>query len=67
MTTVHQLQVIDEDLPETAHDFSLDVIVTPDEVITCGPPRRPRGVLPSHLSDAQVRQIPALGSYNLPG
>jgi 5-formyltetrahydrofolate cyclo-ligase len=63
VTTVHQLQVLDEELPETEHDFSVDVIVTPDEVITCGPPRRPPGVLPDHLGHEQARDIPAVGSY----
>ncbi len=33
VTTVHPLQVVDEELPETEHDFSVDLIVTPDEVI----------------------------------
>jgi 5-formyltetrahydrofolate cyclo-ligase len=63
VTTVHQLQVIDEELPETAHDFSVDVIVTPDEVITCGPARRPPGVLSDRLGPAQARDIPAVASY----
>jgi 5-formyltetrahydrofolate cyclo-ligase len=63
VTTVHQLQVLDDELPETAHDFSVDLIVTPDEVITCGPPRRPRGVLPDHLGREQVRDIPAVSNY----
>jgi 5-formyltetrahydrofolate cyclo-ligase len=63
VTTVHQLQVLVEELPETAHDFSVDVIVTPDEVITCKPARRPRGVLPDHLGREQVRNIPAVSSY----
>jgi 5-formyltetrahydrofolate cyclo-ligase len=35
VTTVHQFQVVDEDLPETAHDFGVDLIVTPEEVIEC--------------------------------
>jgi 5-formyltetrahydrofolate cyclo-ligase len=29
-TTVHPLQVADEPLPETIHDFRVDLIVTPD-------------------------------------
>ena len=64
VTTVHQLQVLDEELPETAHDFSIDVIVTPDEVINCGPPRRPHGVLSDHLGPEQIRDIPAVSSYH---
>src|SRR5262249_34998531 len=43
-TTVHDLQVLDEPLPETEHDFSVDLIVTPTEVISCGRRRRPAGV-----------------------
>ncbi|MFD5720946.1 5-formyltetrahydrofolate cyclo-ligase [Streptomyces sp. NPDC127036] len=39
---VHQLQVIQDEIPETEHDFSVDYIVTPDEVIPCStsPPER---------------------------
>ncbi|MGC9665558.1 5-formyltetrahydrofolate cyclo-ligase [Planosporangium sp. 12N6] len=61
VTTVHQLQVIDDDLPETEHDFSVDVIVTPDEVIECGPARRPAGIVMEHLTAGMVREIPVLG------
>jgi len=43
VTTAHHLQVVDEALPETEHDFSVDLIVTPGEVIECVPPRRPGG------------------------
>ncbi len=62
VTTVHNLQVVDEELPETDHDFRVDVIVTPDEVIHCEPPRRPRGLLWEELSDEQIRAIPALAA-----
>ena len=37
-TTVHPLQVVDEPLPGTIHDFRVDLIVTPDEVIWCAKP-----------------------------
>lgn len=60
VTTVHTLQVVDEELPETEHDFSVDVIVTPDEVITCSPPRRPRGLVWEHLSKEKIAAIPVL-------
>jgi 5-formyltetrahydrofolate cyclo-ligase len=63
VTTVHQLQVLDEELPETDHDFSVDAIISPHEVISCEPPRRPRGVLLDHLHQDQVREIPALTRY----
>jgi 5-formyltetrahydrofolate cyclo-ligase len=37
VTTAQPMQVVDEPLPETEHDFSVDLIVTTDEVIKCGP------------------------------
>jgi 5-formyltetrahydrofolate cyclo-ligase len=58
VTTVHPLQVVDDDLPETEHDFSVDVIVTRCEVITCGPARRPTGIVPEH--PARLSSRPAV-------
>jgi 5-formyltetrahydrofolate cyclo-ligase len=63
VTTVHQLQVVDDELPETEHDFSVDLIVTPQETIVCGPPRRPTGILPDHLTEAKIKAIPVLAPY----
>jgi len=62
-TTVHHLQVIDEPLPETDHDFRLDVIVTPDEVIWCSSPRRPSGLIMDHLDEEKVAAVPALAAF----
>ena len=44
-TTVHELQVLDEDLPEQAHDFRVDVIVTPERIICSD--NKSRGPRPS--------------------
>jgi 5-formyltetrahydrofolate cyclo-ligase len=60
-TTVHRLQVLDEPLPETAHDFRLDLIVTPDETIACKPSERPAGIIWDHLTASKIDSIPALG------
>jgi 5-formyltetrahydrofolate cyclo-ligase len=65
VTTVHQIQVVDDELPETEHDFSVDVIVTPDEVIQGGPPRRPSGIVLAHLSAEKVAEIPVLAAYGV--
>lgn len=62
VTTVHSLQVVDEELPETEHDFSVDLIVTPNEVIQCGPPRRPRGLVWEHLNPEKIAAIPVLAA-----
>ncbi|PPK68066.1 5-formyltetrahydrofolate cyclo-ligase [Actinokineospora auranticolor] len=59
-TTVHDLQVIDGDLPETEHDFGIDLIVTPTRTITCDAPRRRPGLLWEHLTTDKIAAIPAL-------
>ncbi len=62
VTTVHPLQMIEDDIPETSHDFSVDAIVTADEVITCAPPRRPSGLHWGDLSANQIAAMPVLQS-----
>ena len=62
VTTVHQLQVVsDSRLPMQAHDWALDVIVTPQQVIeTHTTPPRPRGLDWSAVRPDQLRTIPVL-------
>ena len=60
VTTVHPLQVVDESLPETGHDFGVDLIVTPDEVIACESPRRPSGLVWEDLDPEKIAGIPVL-------
>ena len=62
VTTVHPLQVIDDAMPETEHDFSVDLIVTPDEVIACEPQRRPTGLYWNNLTAAKIAAIPVLAA-----
>ncbi len=57
---VHQLQVVDEEIPETEHDFSVDLIVTSDEVIECPNRRRPHGLVWNDLTAEKIEAIPAL-------
>lgn len=59
-TTVHELQLVDGDLPETEHDFRLDLIATPADLVTCGSPYRPAGIYPDHLTADKVSSIPVL-------
>ena len=61
-TTVHPLQVLDEELPETEHDFRVDLVVTPDETLTTPSPRRPPGILWSHLTPEKIAAIPVLSA-----
>jgi 5-formyltetrahydrofolate cyclo-ligase len=59
-TTLHPLQILDEPLPETEHDFRVDLIVTPDEVIRAPRRHRPPGILWEHLDEEKIAAIPAL-------
>jgi 5-formyltetrahydrofolate cyclo-ligase len=59
-TTVHDLQVLDEQLPETAHDFRVDLIATPTRLIECAGGRRPRGIIWDDLDAEKIAAIPAL-------
>ena len=59
-TTVHSLQVLDEALPETDHDFRVDLVVTSEEVIRCPRSERPRGIIWDDLDDEMIEAIPVL-------
>jgi len=59
-TTVHPLQVLDEDLPETDHDFRVDLIVTPDETIRPTRARRPGRIIWADLDERKIGEIPVL-------
>ncbi|MEU6711584.1 5-formyltetrahydrofolate cyclo-ligase [Nonomuraea sp. NPDC046802] len=62
VTTVHSLQVVDEPLPESEHDFRVDLIVTEKEVITCPRSRRPSGLIWSSMPTDKIAAIPILGA-----
>ncbi|MEU6825563.1 5-formyltetrahydrofolate cyclo-ligase [Streptomyces atriruber] len=62
VTTVHSFQVVDEELPSTEHDFGVDLIVTPEETITCPTPHRPSGLVWEHLDAAKIASIPVLAA-----
>ncbi|HEY2956649.1 MAG TPA: hypothetical protein VGM21_00345 [Actinomycetota bacterium] len=61
-TTVHPLQVLDEALPEAAHDSRLGLVVAGEEVIGGRRTRRPPGILREHLDAAKVAAVPALAA-----
>jgi 5-formyltetrahydrofolate cyclo-ligase len=60
ITTVHDLQLLDEELPETDHDFRVDVIVTPTTVVRTPARRRPPGILWDDLDEEKRAAIPVL-------
>jgi 5-formyltetrahydrofolate cyclo-ligase len=59
-TTVHDLQVLDQDLPEQEHDFQVDLIVTPTRAIASSSSRRPAGLLWRELTAERIDRMPAL-------
>lgn len=59
-TTVHELQVVDEELPETEHDFRVDLVVTPERVLRTGARKRTPGLIWEHLDAAKIAEIPLL-------
>jgi 5-formyltetrahydrofolate cyclo-ligase len=65
-TTVHPLQVLDEELPAIDHDFQVNLIVTPDEVIACNSSRQRTGILWDELPSHHRSAIPVLASLSRP-
>lgn len=62
VTTVHHLQLLDTDLPETDHDFRVDWTATPDEILRSPHhDHRPPTIHWEHLTKDKVAAIPALG------
>jgi 5-formyltetrahydrofolate cyclo-ligase len=60
VTTVHPLQIVDE-IPTLEHDFPLNYIVTPAEILACHHERpRPRGIYRDLLDPEKAAEIPCL-------
>jgi 5-formyltetrahydrofolate cyclo-ligase len=61
VTTIHQLQLLHQDLPETEHDFRVDWIATPDEISRApGRNREPSTIRWEQLTKGKVASIPVL-------
>ena len=61
LTTVHELQLLDDAIPMTQHDVPVDLIVTPDRVIrTRHARRKPRGIRWDELSPEQLAAMPPI-------
>ena len=60
-TTVHEIQVLDESIPQSIHDVSLDYIITPKSLIRVERrTERPSGILREILDDEKIQKIPLL-------
>jgi 5-formyltetrahydrofolate cyclo-ligase len=59
-TTVHDLQVVEEALPQSRFDFEVSLIVTPTVVLRVVDPRPSPGIVWSDLDPSRIADIPAL-------
>ena len=61
ITTVHPIQIVDEEIDLKPHDIPVDYIITPDEIIECHTELpRPRGIYWKYLDDEKIDEIPVL-------
>jgi len=61
VTSVHPLQIVDEEIPMTEHDIPLTAIITPDEIIeTKSQLKRPKGIYWKMLPPEKIEAIPVL-------
>lgn len=61
VTTVHAMQLLQEELPHTRHDVPLDYVATPQELIKCsGEMPRPTGIYWDDLDEEKIALIPVL-------
>ena len=61
VTSVHPLQIVNEQIPMTEHDIPLNAIATPDEIIEIKSPLpRPKGIYWDMLPPEKIEAIPVL-------
>ena len=59
-TTVHGLQVVEDEVTTGDHDVPLDLIATPERLLEPAPRPKPTGVDRDALDDERLDEIPAL-------
>jgi len=63
VTTVHERQVVDEDVPTDDHDVPMDWLFTPERAVeTDHGNAKPAGIDWSALSEERIEEIPVLGA-----
>jgi len=63
-TTVHERQVVDDDVSTADHDVPIDLVVTPDRTIEPAAGSRPTGIDWEALSAERVAEIPILARFD---
>jgi 5-formyltetrahydrofolate cyclo-ligase len=61
LTTVHEMQVVDEGIPTSPHDVPIEWILTPERTKEGGQlERKPMGIDWQHISEEKIAEIPVL-------
>jgi 5-formyltetrahydrofolate cyclo-ligase len=61
ITSVHRFQLIRKRIDRKHHDFTVDIILTPEKILRCPADRkRPSGIYWKDLSEQKIQEIPAL-------
>jgi 5-formyltetrahydrofolate cyclo-ligase len=60
ISTVHPLQVVEEEIPMTSHDVPLNMIITTKAVIETTKRDKPQGILWDELNEEKLESIPIL-------
>jgi 5-formyltetrahydrofolate cyclo-ligase len=61
VSTVHEIQVVDEDVPTGEHDVPMDLLVTPERLVeTDAPAAKPLGIAWEELAEEKIEEIPIL-------
>ncbi|MEO0271137.1 MAG: 5-formyltetrahydrofolate cyclo-ligase [candidate division WOR-3 bacterium] len=61
VTTVHEIQIIDEEIPLLPHDIPVDYIITQERVIKTGEKlKKPDRILKEYLTEEKIESIPIL-------
>jgi 5-formyltetrahydrofolate cyclo-ligase len=61
ITTIHPLQIIDDEIELKPHDIPVDFIVTPEEIIACHTKlSKPKGIYWEYMDEEKIAAIPVL-------
>jgi 5-formyltetrahydrofolate cyclo-ligase len=61
VTTLHEMQFVDGEIPTTAHDVPIEWVFTPERSIrTEMPDRKPSGIAWDDVTDGRIEEIPIL-------
>ena len=60
VTTVHEMQVVDDEIQTAAHDVPMDLVVTPERTVESGADGKPAGIAWEALDEERIAEIPIL-------